>query len=1106
MRRRIITTHLLAVLALALCFATGANAAASPAPGWEVSSLAQPTNFSAGDNTHCQHNNFCDRYVVTITNVGAAATNGTPITVADTLPEGLTLVGLVAQNLENDPPKLGWSCDMTTAKCTYEGTVAAGGTLGLYVEVEVHEPAVAARVRNAVTVSGGGAAPVSSNEPLTVSNTIEGSSAPFGISTFALAAHDPSGALDAQAADHPFGVTTTLDLNTDVEEQANGKSLPVSTAPPRDLVAYVPLGLIGDPTAAADCTEAQLVGNGASSATECPKGSQVGSVVLIANTKLNGSISPTGNMAALFNMVPEHGYPAQFGFKLSGVAVPLYARVVHTASGYALRVGTPGIPTTLSVEGVALTFFGNPREADGEPSGSRAFFTNPQNCAAGPLRARAEADSWANPGQWVKTESVAYPRVTGCDLLQFEPGVELHPEVTQAEAPSGYQVTIKVPQTPAQFPVLATPDLKDVTMTLPEGMTISPGGGQGLEGCQASGPEGIDIPSGEHTPSEAGEGEALGPDGMSHLTPGHCPAASQIGTVEIHTPVLENPLEGHLYIAQPKCGGAGQAECTAADAGDGNLFGLYLQAEGAGVVVKLKGSVSVDPVSGRITARFLENPQLPVSEVSLSIKGGARAPLANPRQCGPASANADLAPWSAPVTPDAIVQSSPFQVDWNGATGDCPASVPFTPSIQAGSTAPQAGRFSPFTFTIGRGDRQQDLARVQERMPAGLLGMLKVVAQCPESPAAQGACPESSRIGTINVAAGSGSAPLWVQGRVYLTGPYGGAPFGLSIVVPAVAGPFNLGNVVVRSRIDIDPSTSAITVTSDPLPQFRDGVPLRIQTLNITIDRPGFTFNPTDCSGKQISASVEAEQGASANVSAPFAVEGCKSLPFKPSFKVSTRGKASKASGASLSVSVSLKGGPQAGGGEANIRSVRVELPKQLPARLTTLQKACVAKVFEANPALCPKESDVGSARAVTPVLAHPLVGPAYLVSHGGAAFPDLEVVLQGEGIVLVLDGQTNIKRGITSSDFAMVPDAPVSSFSLTLPQGKFSALTSNVPAKAKFSLCGQVLKMPTTITGQNGVVVKQATKIGVAGCPKAKKKHTVKHKQAHNRRPRAAS
>ncbi len=204
-------------------------------------------------------------------------------------------------------------------------------------------------------------------------------------------------------------------------------------------------------------------------------------------------------------------------------------------------------------------------------------------------------------------------------------------------------------------------------------------------------------------------------------------------------------------------------------------------------------------------------------------------------------------------------------------------------------------------------------------------------------------------------------------------------------------------------------------------------------------------------------------------------------------------------------MSVSSKGGPQAGGGEANIRSVRVELPKQLPARLTTLQKACVAKVFEANPALCPKESDVGSAKAVTPVLTHPLVGPAYLVSHGGAAFPDLEVVLQGEGIVLVLDGQTNIKRGITSSDFAMVPDAPVSSFSLTLPQGKFSALASNVPAKAKFSLCGQTLKMPTTLIGQNGVVVKQSTRVGVTGCPRVKKAKTAKRKQVPQSRARAS-
>jgi hypothetical protein len=346
------------------------------------------------------------------------------------------------------------------------------------------------------------------------------------------------------------------------------------------------------------------------------------------------------------------------------------------------------------------------------------------------------------------------------------------------------------------------------------------------------------------------------------------------------------------------------------------------------------------------------------------------------------------------------------------------------------------------------------------------------------------------------VGVGSGEGPFYDTGHVYFTGPYDGDPFGLSVVVSAVAGPFNLGNVVVRVGLHIDPNTAQVTAVSSLFPQVLDGVPLRIRTISLTLNNPAFTFNPTSCAQLSIAGTVASTRGAMASVSSPFATSGCKNLPFKPKFSASTTGKASKAAGASLDVKVTSKGGPQAGGGEANIKSVKVDLPKQLPSRLTTLQKACTEAQFAANPAGCPKASDVGTASASTPVLAHPLAGPAYLVSHGGAAFPDLEIILQGEGVELVLDGSTDIKKGITSSTFKTVPDAPIASFELKLPTGKYSVLSTDLPEKAKYNLCGQVLKMPTEIVAQNGAVLKQATKIGVAGCPKVKKK-TKKHKRA---------
>jgi hypothetical protein len=319
---------------------------------------------------------------------------------------------------------------------------------------------------------------------------------------------------------------------------------------------------------------------------------------------------------------------------------------------------------------------------------------------------------------------------------------------------------------------------------------------------------------------------------------------------------------------------------------------------------------------------------------------------------------------------------------------------------------------------------------------------------------------------------------------VFLTGPYNHGPFGLSIVVPTVAGPFTLtgnggpGREVVRASIRVNPVTSQITVVSDPLPTMLEGVPLDIRTINVDINRSNFMFNPTSCSPSSVSGTLSSRQGATAAVSSPFEAANCAALPFKPTFSASTQGQASKADGASLVVTVT------SGAGQANIGKVDLQLPKQLPSRLTTLQKACTEAQFNANPAGCPEGSAIGTATAHTPILNAPLTGPAYLVSHGGAAFPDVEFVLQGEGVEILLDGQTQIKNGITYSHFDTVPDAPISSFETVLPEGPHSVLGTNLPASAKYSLCGQKLVMPTTLTGQNGAVIKQETKVAVTGCP----------------------
>jgi hypothetical protein len=1100
------------VLASALgVLGVSAAAAFAAAPIWSIRSVALPTDFSEEDTKYCDPEEVrgCDAYAVTVTNVGSVPSTG-PIVFKDTLPAGTALEG-IGYTEEVSPPELGpageripaehnsvGDCteEAASVRCEYEGVVPPGGIMSFPILVATTAQA-GSSVTNVAEVQGGGA-------PLTVSaepNAVGTTSPAFGTQEFSVDVFgDPTQRV--QAGDHPASISTSINYTTILKPPPEGVGWwTPAVEEAKTSIVDLPAGFVGDPLAAGTCPESALY-DIENHPARCGD-SRVGVAALEFGTE-------TPHLVTIFNVVPESGYPAEFGFEFDGAVVLLKARLLPTSGGYVLSVSVPDIlrPANYKLTGLTLTLFGDPTEVYGAGNGE-AFLTNPDACGAPTSKARLEMDSWVEPEQWVSQEAPVFEAasgqaVTGCGALRFEPSIEVKPEQTTADTPSGYEVDLKVPQARNAPGLLATPDLKSATVTLPQGVAISPDAADGLAGCEASGPEGIELGSQDRLADEnrVQEGEELGVDGLVHPAPGNCPAASQIGEVEVVTPLLATPLKGHVYVAEPSCGGQGQPACTQASATNGELYGLYLEVEGSGVIVKLKGTVSANPSTGQLTTTFEENPQLPFSELKLWLNGGGRAPLANPQTCGTVTATSDLTPWSEPVTPDATPFSS-FSVD------GCAGPTPFAPSFSAGTATANAGAFSPFTLTFARHDGEQDLSGLTVTTPPGLLGVLKSVVQCPESQVARNECGEASLIGHTEVAVGSGSEPFWIAGSVYLTGPYDGAPFGLSVVTPAKAGPFNLGDVRVRAAIHVNPSTSALTVTSDPFPQIVDGVPLRIQTVSVSIERPGFMFNPTNCVQQQIAGTISSAQGASASVSKPFAAAGCASLPFKPAFAASTAGKASKAGGASLDVRVSSKGGPQAGGGEANIRSVKVDLPKQLPSRLTTLQRACLASVFEANPAACPKESDVGSATAVTPLLANPLSGPAYLVSHGGAAFPDLEIVLQGEGITLILDGQTQIKHGITSSTFGTVPDAPISSFELKLPTGKYSVLGTDLPTKAGYDLCGQTLSMPTEITAQNGAVIKQTTKIRITGCPPtrpkadkaAKKKAKAKKATKTNRR-----
>lgn len=1092
---RISLFTLVSILLLASQVALASRASAATAgPAWTIRSIAQPTNFSSTGNGSCAehtHSPACDSYTLLVTNVGNAPANAggqAPITIADTPQPGVEAIYIEGEDLATERFSE-FNCTLPPAgplQCVDPAEVAVGDTLRVTINV-ILASSLSDSVVNSASVSGGGAPAVATSEQTPVRETQAG----FGIKDFSLQALGADGTPDLQAGGHPYSVTTNFDLNTGNQETIGEGPTYHPPEELRDVVVDLPLGFVGNPQSTPRCPLAVLLKT--TSTTGCPSNSRVGTIVFeAAPGRFRASEAPTNATTSVYSLTPEAGYQAEFGFAFLGTPVIIYARAVHLGPTYGLQVTVPGVPELHTI-GTSLMFFGQPAQRDGGSSTPLPFFMNPVDCAGGSTPARVEADTWQHPGVYYAKEATVYPQLIGCEMLQFSPTFTVRPETTRADEPSGYGFEIGIPQNESAFSP-GTPELKDATVTLPAGVSVSPSAADGLVACPATGSHGIDIPSGNGYASETpGEGEALGPDGFAHLTAGHCPNASTVGTVKLTTPLLESPLEGHVYLGQPGCGGEGQPGCTTSDAADGNLVHVYLEAAGSGVVIKLPGSVSLNRSTGQVTATFRGNPQLPVSKIALHFDGGPRASLANPLACGPATTTTDLSPWSSPFTPDGT-PSSQFTVDCDGVGGAesaCPATPPLAPSLTAGTVSPAAGAPSPFTFTLSRGDRQQYLSQLSVTTPPGLLGTLSSVPLCGEPQAAQGTCSSASEIGTTTVAAGPGSHPFWISGHVYLTESYRGAPFGLSIVVPAIAGPFNLGNVVVRSAISVDPTTSALTVTSDPLPQIVDGIPLRIQTVNVAINRPGFMFNPTNCEAKQVTASVQGSLGATAQISNPFAAAGCKSLPFSPKLTFSTQAKTSKKNGASLVAKVAYTPG------QANIRSVAVSLPRQLPARLTTIQKACLAATFAANPAACPAESLIGIAKVRTPVLPVLLSGPVYLVSHGGAAFPDLVLILQGDGVRVDQTASIFIaKSGVTSSTFANVPDVPLTSFELNLPEGPHSALAAVLPVKAQGSLCGSALTMPTTITGQNGKQVKQTIKIAVSGCPRPKKK-TKKTKNA---------
>ncbi len=493
---------------------------------------------------------------------------------------------------------------------------------------------------------------------------------PFGVADFAMQALDAGSAPETQAGGHPDSLTTSFDFDTSSQQGDSGPSYQL-TGDVRDIVVDLPQGLTLDPQAAPRCPlHALQLTAGASS---CPASSRIGTLVL-RRIGEGGTQIQESEPTAVYNMVPEAGYPMEFGASYLGVPILMYGSVVHMGSDYGLRLAVPGIPD-FGLVGASLTLFGYPAQRDGGGDALMPLLTNPVDCAGGSSPARLEVDTWQHPDVYSAAEAVTYPEVTGCKALQFQPSLSVMPETTLAGEPSGYTIDVHVPQNedPSQ---LSTPELKSATLTLPAGVSLSPAATGGLVGCPATGPQGIDIGGSE---SAGSEGSELGPDGLYHTAPGHCPSASTIGTVEITTPLLSDPLAGHVFLG---CGSEGQAPCNGADPLGGKQIGVYLEVSGSGVIAKLAGTVIVDEATDQLTLVFNELPQLPFGELKLHLKGGPRAVLVNPEACATATTTSQFSAWSEPVTIPATA-SSAFDVT------ECPSLPPTTPPT-VGSTAPPA--------------------------------------------------------------------------------------------------------------------------------------------------------------------------------------------------------------------------------------------------------------------------------------------------------------------------------------------------------------------------------------------------------------------------------
>jgi hypothetical protein len=1107
MRTRKSAVALLGATILALLLAPSAAIAATPAPAWSIQPLASPTVFLSGEQSEL---NKKPRYQVFVTNNGAEKTDSSPIKIVDTLPAGLTVKSVELAPSRGGLGSLGNVCktevsgEVSTVSCEVAEPVppkleparlSPGDQMLLEIKVSVL-PSGSGPLVNRVKVEGGGAETVTAEGENEIGN--EGAKAGFEEFRAELSGADgrPASAADT----HPYQYTTSFGLNVvPAPPGATGSVLPAE-GDVKEIEVALPPGLAGNPTATPRCTAQQftthknifspLRGNSILS-NECPVASAVG-VAYLEQLEGESGVQPH----PIYNLAPPKGMPAQFGFEI--LALPIYINTKLRSDGdYGVTAYLHNVTQAKRITAGRFTFWGVPGEeshdrmrgecaiswetcpAVGTP---RPFLRMPSSCA-NPLTSTMSFTTWAQPATGASEPSLeAAP--TACAAPPSAPTIEAKPSTDVADAPSGLHVDLHLPQKGNEDPDgVAHADLRDATVTLPPGLSVNPASADGLAACSLSqiGYEGIE-------------------EGKSSFStdPANCPDAAKIGTVEIDSPLVDHPLPGAIYLAK-------QSENPF-----GSLIALYIAIDDpeTGVVIKLPGKVLLDPVTGQVTNVFEQNPQLPFEDLKVDLFEGARAPLRTPQTCGESATvpnhttTTSLVPWTAPegLTAHPTDSFALTQASGGGACAASKAALPNTPSFEAGPANPVAGAYSPFVLRLKREDGSQELGGLNLTLPPGLTARLAGTPECSEAAIAQAqsrnqpgqgaleqqspSCPPASQLGTVTVGAGAGPTPFYATGKAYLAGPYKGAPLSMEIVTPAVAGPFDLGAVAVRTPLYLDPESARVTVKSDPIPTIVQGIPLDVRSIAVKIDKPDFTLNPTSCDAMAIAGEAISTQGQVAPLNNRFQVGGCQNLGFKPSLALKLKGGSKRGDHPALTATLTY---PK-GGAYSNIAKAQVALPHSEFLDTTHIKTICTRVQFAASQ--CPKGAIYGFAKAITPLLDKPLEGPVYLRSSSHP-LPDLVADLNGQ-IHVVLAGRVDSIHGGTRNTFEAVPDAPVSKFTLSLPAGKKGLLQNST------DICKGTHKATADFTAHNGKTLRLKPELQ-AKCPKARKH---KRKPSSHQRP----